>query len=48
MYNLKDFIREELTLKKKKKKLRGEDSLQKVPTKKLYKQWKNKFTGSKK
>ena len=46
MYNLKDFIREELTLKKKKR--RGEDSLQKVPTKKLYKQWKNKFTGSKK
>ena len=41
MYNLKDFIREELTLKKKQqtnkqtnKQLRGEDSLQKVPMKK--------------
>lgn len=47
MYNLKDLLGEELTLKKKKK-LRGEDSLQKVPTRKLYKQWKNKFTGSEK
>lgn len=46
MYNLKDLLGEELTLKK--KKLRGEDSLQKVPTRKLYKQWKNKFTGSEK
>ena len=47
MYNLKDLLGEELTLKKKKK-LRGEDSLQKVPTRKLYKQWKNKFKGSEK